>query len=893
MWAASAFGQAGFPLTGRFEGWSTLTIGDMEQGSTLRLEPTLSRDWVLHGRPGEAGRMSVSAVLKPTRPKGDQWKVAGVGCYATDDRFWHLALVETPNATGAKHSIEMSEMLDGEWNSQFNLPDHLDRGSSEWQYGHAYQMTLTVSPEGIAGEVREGDTVLFKERRDFTQGSKAVRSGRSGLTTSELAAEYSNVLAVESEWASKTASAVQFVQYPGGKGHFFRTRSADGKWWLTDPADQPFLAVTTDHVNYYAHFCEALGYAPFHRNLERLYGDEKTWAKTAVGRLKSWGFNSLASGCSPSLRRQGLPYTEYLSFGSAFTDTAAIVAKTTWTGWPDVFDARWPKFCRLVAAKTCAAEKEDPWLIGYTLDNELEWFGKSGQPWGIAEEAWRLPKERAAKVALVDALRTYYASDVSRLNQDFGSSFAGFDAVLGSTTSLSPKTDGAQKALMSFVRLAADRYFAVATEAIRAEDPNHLVLGCRFAYDAPVPAVEAAGKTCDVVTVNIYPRVSLATGAVLGLKEHLDEMAQRTGRPLFVTEWGFPGLDAVDSKGVPLPSTEGAGMRVDTQAQRAVCFRAMQTGLFSHPNVVGSSFFMYADEPALGVSKSFPENSNYGLVSEMDRPYVPLVHAATEVNATVSTIHANPPAPATQAKDWLKPYSSDAAGVSIRIDGTRFAVETRQLRLTKDAESGLAFDHVSLRTDRGWADLGTYGPVIWVRDRGQSLWESPSRVEAVERSGPRELHLTLSGAFARTTVELRFFADAPYFLARVVSVQSIASGPLSLRGAYHYPLWRADELSTVKPYMPGVPDYWLSLGAWMSPHGDFALGAIPQRDEPVFNVMFWRDVALHADFLRTLNIDLAPTQTWHAAPSEPWAAIFLTRIDKSGKPDLSGVLAMP
>jgi len=153
--------------------------------------------------------------------------------------------------------------------------------------------------------------------------------------------------------------------------------------------------------------------------------------------------------------------------------------------------------------------------------------------------------------------------------------------------------------------------------------------------------------------------------------------------------------------------------------------------------------------------------------------------------------------------------------------------------------------------------------------------------------------LTLSGAFARTTVELRFFADAPYFLARVVSVQSIASGPLSLRGAYHYPLWRADELSTVKPYMPGVPDYWLSLGAWMSPHGDFALGAIPQRDEPVFNVMFWRDVALHADFLRTLNIDLAPTQTWHAAPSEPWAAIFLTRIDKSGKPDLSGVLAMP
>jgi len=512
---------------------------------------------------------------------------------------------------------------------------------------------------------------------------------------------------------------------------------------------------------------------------------------------------------------------------------------------------------------------------------------------GVADEAWRLPKERSAKVALVDALRAYYSGDVSRFNQDFGSSFADFDALLASATPLPPKTDGGQKALMSFVRLAADRYFATATQAIRAEDPNHLILGCRFAYDAPVPAVEAAGKTCDVVTVNIYPRVNLSTGAVLGLKEHLDEMALRTGRPLFVTEWGFPGLDAVDTKGLPLPCTQGAGMRVDTQAQRAECFRAMQTALFDHPNVIGSSFFMYADEPALGLSKSFPENSNYGLVSETDRPYVPLVHAATEVNPTVAAIHTNPPTFETKAKDWLKPYPMDAAGVSIRIDGTRYSVETRQLRLTKDASSGLAFDHISLRTDRGWTDLGTYGPVIWVQVQGQNVWEGPSRVEAVETTGPRDLRLTLSGALARTTLELRFFADAPYFLARVVSVQSTAPGPVSLRGTYQYPLWRADEAATVQPYKPGVPNYWLPIGAWMSPHGDFALGALAQRDDPVFTITFWRDTSLHADFLRTLNIDLAPTHTWHANPDEPWAAIFLTKIDKSGKPDLTGVLAAP
>jgi agarase len=890
---ASALGQAGFPLTGRFDGWSTLTIGDSELGSTLRIEPTSNRDWVVHGHPGEARRMSVTAILTPIRARGDQWKLAGVGCYATDDRFWHLALVESPNSNGAKRFIELSEMLDGEWNAQTILPDHIENGSREWQYGHAYRLKLTLGPEGILGEVRDGDTVLFRERRDFSPVAKAVISGRSGLTTSELTAEYSGVEAVESEWATKTSTSAHFPPYLGSNGHFFRTQFIGGKWWLTDPADKPFLVVTVDHVNYDAHFCEALGYAPFHRNLERRYGDEKTWAKDAVIRLKSWGFNALGAGCSPSLRRRGLPYTEYLSFGTAFADTAALVPKTNWTGWPDVFDPRWQKFCRIVASKTCTNEKDDPWLIGYTLDNELEWFGKSGQPWGIAEEAWKLPKERNAKIALVSALRTNYLGDVSHFNQDFGSSIDSFDALLNSTTPISPKCDGGREALMSFVRLAEEKYFTDTTQAIRAEDPNHLILGCRFAYDAPVPAVEAAGKTCDVVTVNIYPRVSLATGAVFGLKEHLDEFAQHTGRPLFVTEWGFPGLDAVDTKGLPLPSTEGAGMRVDTQAQRAACFRSMQTALFSHPSLIGSSFFMYADEPALGVSKSFPENSNYGLVSEMDGPYLPLVQAALEVNPTVSAIHENPPLVVTKTKDWLKPYPSEVTGISIGIVGNRYTVETQQLKLTKDAESGNAFDHVSLHTDQGWVDLGTYGPVIWLRDQGQNVWESPIRVEQVERTGPCELRVTLIGTQARTNVELRFFADAPYFLSRIVSVQSIASRPVSLRGVYHYPLWRSDEQATVQPYRPGVPDYWLPFGAWVSPRRDFALGALAQRDDSAFTVTFWRDAALHADFLRDLDVDLAPNHAWHANASESWAAVFLTRIDKSGRPDLSGVLVMP
>ena len=54
--------------------------------------------------------------------------------------------------------------------------------------------------------------------------------------------------------------------------------------------------------------------------------------------------------------------------------------------------------------------------------------------------------------------------------------------------------------------LAAERYFRVTTEAIRRHDPNHLILGCRFAGldGAPVALWKAAGRFCDVITFNLW-----------------------------------------------------------------------------------------------------------------------------------------------------------------------------------------------------------------------------------------------------------------------------------------------------------------------------------------------------------------------------------------------------
>ena len=193
------------------------------------------------------------------------------------------------------------------------------------------------------------------------------------------------------------------------------SKKSAGLWWLIDPKGQPTLSIGTDHVSFTSHWCEALGYAPYARNVKQLYGAAEPWADEATRRLRAWNFNVLGAGCSPQTRYHGLAHTEFSSFGADFSAIAALVPKTTWTGWPDVFDPRFEPFCEIRASQRCRAG-DDPWLLGYFLDNELEWFGKGYEPWGIAADACTLPATAAGKKALVASLRRTFHDDPAAFN---------------------------------------------------------------------------------------------------------------------------------------------------------------------------------------------------------------------------------------------------------------------------------------------------------------------------------------------------------------------------------------------------------------------------------------------------------------------------------------------
>jgi agarase len=157
---------------------------------------------------------------------------------------------------------------------------------------------------------------------------------------------------------------------------------------------------------------------------------------------------------------------------------------------------------------------------------------------------------------------------------------------------------------------------------VKAADPNHLLLGCRFALVPRRAVIAAAGRHLDVLTFNCYdddPARALAAYAAAAM-------------PLLVGEFSFRGDDS------GLPNMVGAGPRVATQKERARAFVHYATVALKAPTVVGYHWFEHADQPAEG--RFDGENSNFGTVTIDDVPYDDLTQAMTEFNARAEALHA-------------------------------------------------------------------------------------------------------------------------------------------------------------------------------------------------------------------------------------------------------------
>jgi len=401
----------------------------------------------------------------------------------------------------------------------------------------------------------------------------------------------------------------------GEKTGYFHVQQIDGVWWLIDPEGNVFLSKGVNHISFTADNAPTLGYSPYGRVTAEKYGNASSWAKQAIQNFWNWGFNTVGAWSHRETFVQKMPYTMILGLGSA---TGADWQKGS---FPDVFSEKFRSAIEEKAKRLCAPVAEDPYLLGYFIDNELRWGPDWRSQKTLFDDFLAMPEHFAGKKTLVNMLREIYGS-IEKANEVFGTNARSFDE-LPTPLSLSPAAMEVKKVKSIFLQRVAEQYFKVCAESIRESDPDHLILGCRFAGYAPKEVVLGMNGWVDVVSYNNYD--------FLPPEGKLDEIHQDTGKPIMLTEFSFKAMDS------GLPNTKGAGRPVETQDDRARHFEQYVTKLMSLPYAVGFHWFEYADEPAEG--RFDGENSNYGLVNIKDEPWEILIQKMSELNRRIESIH--------------------------------------------------------------------------------------------------------------------------------------------------------------------------------------------------------------------------------------------------------------
>jgi hypothetical protein len=845
-----------------------------------------SHDFMLYTQAPVATKVTFETVFTPTDALTNEWRVAGPAIYKDNNNFWRLALVLTPPDKGNKHHFEFCEMLNNEWLSQSKLVCDSNFSDGVWQFNVPYRMRIELEEKGITGTIMAEDgKILFKQRHLYDSSKEAVKAGRPALSTTGFSGVYR---ASQAEWSApleEKENKKAFSPYTvkpntdikeKATGFFHVVQKADGQWWTIDPQGNGLVLFGIDHVTFHGHWCQKLGYAPYGKKNETKYPDRKMWEKETLDRLTSWGFNMLGAGCASELQRRGLVHTLFLSLGDAFGSLGgeyeiAPQEHRPCSVFPNVFHPDFERYCRFQAQLKCLPNREDPWLLGYFIDNELAWWGRGALDAGLFDYTMKKGAAHSAKIQLCRFVRERANNNLKTFNACWKLSLNTFDDLL-SMTMLESSTPEQTAIKLAFLSHAAERYFAITTRAIRDADPNHLILGSRFAGTGGAhPEVwKISGKYCDVVTFNSYPMANLDNGVVYTsldksgekVTTHFETYYNYVKRPMLITEWSFPALDS------GLPCLYGAGQRFLTQTERTEATRLFARTMLSLPFLLGYDYFMWVDEPALGISDAFPEDSNYGLVNEANMPYPLITSMFAALHKDVKRDRAKL-APAVKAAAAPKPRTpyevarqvshSSTGTASLQREGDTFKIANGRLVLVGKMGRGPMIEKIYLDGTL----YGYYNAMVHVSNK----WPMGECVTEVKEKRDGNLLLvditSVSQMFAEkfeTCQRLIIAPNTPFFIIEQRSIKNVGAEPFSLKAVFFQV--RSSYPPSTKQVM--VPNLWgrPQQGCWVSAQGNQCLGAVAPLDSDV-KIHFWLDPqgSQHADArCEVPEIRLAPGQ---------------------------------
>ncbi len=420
------------------------------------------------------------------------------------------------------------------------------------------------------------------------------------------------------------------------------SQEQNGRWWLVTPNGYLFYSIGMDCV-WYSESSKVTGreqlftWLPeisdplskfmygedptridfYGMNLTRKYGLEwrPIWKDRTIERLSSWGFNTIGNWSNWDMfRMRKIPYTVAAHISQ--TNLARIGSDEK--SMIDVFDPKFEEEAELSIERVTKEWKDDPWCLGYFVDNELPWGGWGDdihQRCALAFQALSQTDACHAKQVFLKDLQDKY-NTIEDLAKAWKIEAASWDAFINTPVQLpADLSEECKKDLEDFTRHFAGHYFSTVAQNIRKYDPHHLYLGCRFS-SRPIDVVRVSAEHCDVVTFNLYQKTIDAE--TYGFTSTL-------GKPCLIGEFHFGALDRGMFSG-------GLGP-VQDQAARGRAYADYARSVWELPAFVGHHWFQYLDEPLTG--RFDGENYNIGFISFTDRPHWELVEAARDANFAV------------------------------------------------------------------------------------------------------------------------------------------------------------------------------------------------------------------------------------------------------------------